>query len=144
MNSGRSVVSLRLSNAEKEPIDAAARKQRIRASEFLRQAALLVAHRLAEAARPKPKPRPQPVVQPVDDGPARDAHVFVVSRVREPRRLRRRSRYRRDRRPDYLGARRVSAGTFYSIDEPGLITDPALRRLRRAVQRPARRSGLRF
>jgi hypothetical protein len=50
------VVSVRLSGEEKAAIDAAARQQGVLRSDFLRRAALVVAHRLVEAAKPKPKP----------------------------------------------------------------------------------------
>jgi hypothetical protein len=65
----RSVVSLRLSDAEREVVEAAALRERITPSEFLRRAALLVAHRLSEATKPKPRTVPAPPPEPEDDGP---------------------------------------------------------------------------
>lgn len=68
--SARSVVSLRLSDAEREAVETAAQKRRITPSEFLRQAALLVAHRLTEATKPKIRPVEAPPPEPLeDDGP---------------------------------------------------------------------------
>lgn len=69
MNSAREVVSLRLSAEEKGAIEEAARERRITPSDFLRQAALLVAHRLREAAKPKPVPVRAAPDPPADDGP---------------------------------------------------------------------------
>ena len=61
----RDVVTLRLDKAERDAIATAAAKQRLPFSEFLRQAALLVAHRLAGGpARPAHEPPQPPAVEP--------------------------------------------------------------------------------
>ena len=73
----REVVSLRLSGEEKAAIEAAARSRRITPSELIRQAALLVAHRVAEAAK---KPKPKAVV--VEPDPRRDPGPHVMRTYR--------------------------------------------------------------
>jgi len=75
MSKPRKVLSLRLSDDEKNAIASAAATQRITPSEFLRQAALLVAHRLAEAAKPKPRPFAVRKRSGVP-GPIDEPHVF--------------------------------------------------------------------
>jgi len=72
----REVASLRLNEEERAAIEAAARRERITPSEFLRSAALLVAHRLAEAAK-RPKPKPKPVE--VEPEPRRDSEPHVTT-----------------------------------------------------------------
>lgn len=52
----RRVISLRLSDSERATIEGAARRERKTISEFVRQAALLLAPRLSEPTTPKAEP----------------------------------------------------------------------------------------
>jgi hypothetical protein len=75
---GRDVLTLRLSDAERQALEEAARQERVTLSEFLRRAALAVAFRLkmevevkAELREPEPEPEPVPVLG------RREPHYFA-------------------------------------------------------------------